>query len=99
MAYAAMVAVLALLGAGAGGVAVMAGENGHGAPGDVQAQSQWTGPSGFGNCSGPADGTGYQHGYGEPGMADDDGDGIPNGQDPDWVPPEDGTGHQYRRGP
>jgi len=23
---------------------------------------------------------------------DHDGDGIPNGQDPDWAPPEDGTG-------
>lgn len=27
-------------------------------------------------------------------MADDDGDGIPNGEDPDWIPPEDGSGHQ-----
>jgi len=27
-------------------------------------------------------------------MADDDGDGIPNGDDPDWIPPEDGSGHQ-----
>jgi hypothetical protein len=25
---------------------------------------------------------------------DFDGDGIPNGQDPDWVPPLDGTGYQ-----
>jgi len=25
---------------------------------------------------------------------DDDGDGIPNGQDPDWVKPADGTGYQ-----
>lgn len=31
---------------------------------------------------------------------DADGDGIPNGQDPDWVRPEDGTGRQlqHRRG-
>ncbi len=25
---------------------------------------------------------------------DADGDGIPNGQDPDWVKPQDGTGHK-----
>ena len=25
---------------------------------------------------------------------DDDGDGVPNGQDPDWVKPQDGTGHK-----
>lgn len=25
---------------------------------------------------------------------DHDGDGIPNGKDPDWVPPLDGTGYQ-----
>ncbi len=25
---------------------------------------------------------------------DDDGDGVPNGQDPDWVKPADGTGYQ-----
>ncbi len=32
---------------------------------------------------------------------DDDGDGIPNGMDPDWQPPADGTGHQhqFRAGP
>ncbi|MCK7471609.1 MAG: hypothetical protein MZU95_13200 [Desulfomicrobium escambiense] len=31
---------------------------------------------------------------------DADGDGIPNGQDPDWVKPADGTGYQeqYRKG-
>ena len=27
-------------------------------------------------------------------LRDFDGDGIPNGQDEDWVPPEDGTGYQ-----
>lgn len=26
---------------------------------------------------------------------DDDGDGIPNGQDPDYAPPRDGTGNQF----
>lgn len=26
---------------------------------------------------------------------DDDGDGIPNGQDPDYVPPADGTGRKF----
>ena len=34
-----------------------------------------------------------------PGAADDDGDGIPNGQDPDYVPPRDGTGRQWGRTP
>lgn len=29
------------------------------------------------------------------GPFDDDGDGIPNGQDPDYVRPQDGTGHQF----
>ena len=28
---------------------------------------------------------------------DADGDGIPNGQDPDYVPPKDGTGQQKGR--
>lgn len=30
----------------------------------------------------------------EPQGDDDDGDGIPNGQDDDYVPPQDGTGKQ-----
>lgn len=30
-----------------------------------------------------------------PAAPDDDGDGIPNGQDPDYVPPADGTGRQW----
>ncbi len=29
---------------------------------------------------------------------DHDGDGIPNGQDPDWMRPEDGTGYKNRHG-
>jgi len=29
-------------------------------------------------------------------MADDDGDGIPNGQDEDWMGPGDGTGYQHQ---
>ncbi len=33
-----------------------------------------------------------------PWMQDADGDGIPNGQDPDYVRPLDGTGNQYKRG-
>jgi hypothetical protein len=28
---------------------------------------------------------------------DDDGDGIPNGMDDDWVRPEDGTGYQLKQ--
>ena len=27
---------------------------------------------------------------------DDDGDGIPNCEDPDWFPPEDGTGYKHK---
>lgn len=33
-----------------------------------------------------------------PWMQDSDGDGIPNGLDPDYLPPQDGTGNQFRRG-
>jgi hypothetical protein len=89
MQYLAMFAVMAMLGAGAGGATVMAAGFGHGAPGDAQSQNQWTGPADFGNgtCSGGA--------YGDPLLADDDGDGIPNGQDADWTAPLDGTGYQY----
>ncbi len=29
------------------------------------------------------------------GPIDDDGDGIPNGLDPDYVKPQDGSGHQF----
>lgn len=41
---------------------------------------------------------GNQFGKGAPqqwGPFDDDGDGIPNGLDPDYVRPKDGTGHQF----
>ena len=44
--------------------------------------------NGYGICDN------YQAGYG----FDDDGDGIPNGQDPDYVKPEDGTGKKFMRG-
>ncbi len=89
MQYAAMFAIMAMLGAGAGGATAMAAGFGQGAPGVTQQQAQWTGPAefGYGNCTtGP---------YG-PLTVDDDGDGIPNGQDADWIPPEDGTGYQHR---
>jgi hypothetical protein len=36
----------------------------------------------------------FQAGYG----FDDDGDGIPNGQDPDYVKPKDGTGKKFGKG-
>ena len=36
----------------------------------------------------------FQAGYG----FDDDGDGTPNGQDPDYVKPEDGSGKKFMRG-
>ncbi len=90
MQYLAMFAVMAMLGAGAGGATAMAGGFGYGAPGDAHAQNAWTGPADFGNgtCDAGNDGT--------PLLADDDGDGIPNGQDPDWTPPLDGTGYQYQ---
>lgn len=29
-------------------------------------------------------------------LRDHDGDGVPNGQDPDWTRPEDGTGYQVQ---
>ena len=32
------------------------------------------------------------------GLRDHDNDGIPNGQDPDWTKPQDGTGNQYKKG-
>ncbi len=130
MQYLAMFAIMAMLGAGAGGTALMAADFGYGAPDDVQAQNRWTGPADFGygpeECTGeceqvrnqnrnqfgegPCDDTGERHRFGpDPGndtghrfgeseMADHDGDGIPNGLDPDWVRPEDGSGYQHRRG-
>lgn len=51
---------------------------------------------------GPGDGTGICQFVDEDGdgfndlAPDHDGDGIPNGLDPDYVRPEDGTGHQYK---
>ena len=32
------------------------------------------------------------------GLGDHDNDGIPNGQDPDWTKPKDGTGNQFKKG-
>jgi hypothetical protein len=32
------------------------------------------------------------------GLRDHDNDGIPNGQDPDWNRPQDGTGNQFKKG-
>ena len=32
------------------------------------------------------------------GLRDHDNDGIPNGQDPDWTKPQDGTGNQFKNG-
>jgi hypothetical protein len=31
-------------------------------------------------------------------LRDHDNDGIPNGQDPDWTKPQDGTGNQFKKG-
>lgn len=130
MQYLAMFAVMAMLGAGAGGATIMTADFGHGAPDDVQARNRWTGPADFGygpcDCECPTNGTGNQYryshgpnddqgnqyrysqgpnnnsgnqcGYRWQLMADDDGDGIPNGQDDDWVPPKDGDGYEHRHG-
>ncbi len=109
MQYLAMVAVMAMLGAGTGGTALMAADFGHGAPDETQAQNQWTDPADFGNGPGDCAGEQYRHAFGENPEdgrggyayqieADADGDGIPNGQDPDWQPPKDGTGYQWKRG-
>jgi len=46
----------------------------------------------------PAASAGSGNGYGYVWLRDDDGDGIPNGQDPDWIRPEDGTGYQMKYG-
>ncbi len=32
------------------------------------------------------------------GLRDHDNDGIPNGQDPDWTKPQDGTGNAFKKG-
>jgi len=40
--------------------------------------------------------TGPVYGYGFEWVRDDDGDGIPNRLDPDWIPPEDGTGYKMK---
>jgi len=41
-------------------------------------------------------GNGSAHGY--KWFQDDDGDGIPNGLDDDWAPPQDGSGFQWKHG-
>lgn len=41
---------------------------------------------------------GQGFGYNFHWMYDDDGDGIPNGQDDDWAPPLDGSGYQIKNG-
>lgn len=82
-----VIAIMAMLGTAAGGTAFAAG-NGWMAPSDpVAGCGQGPGPyAQLGNAS--------QHQYRL--LQDDDGDGIPNGQDEDWVPPMDGTGFHHR---
>ena len=46
----------------------------------------------------PAAHAGSAFGHGFAWMNDHDGDGIPNGQDEDWIRPMDGTGYKYRHG-
>lgn len=41
-------------------------------------------------------GNNWAHGFAW--INDHDGDGIPNGQDPDWIRPLDGTGYQHHIG-
>ena len=43
-------------------------------------------------------GNGPFYGYGFQWLRDDDGDGIPNHMDDDWVRPEDGTGYKMKHG-
>ncbi len=70
----AMVAIMAMLGAGTGSAAVMAADFGHGTPDDVQARNCWTGPADFGYGEGeqvgPVEGNQYRYGCGP-----DDGEG------------------------
>jgi hypothetical protein len=40
--------------------------------------------------------SGYGNGFAW--VNDDDGDGIPNGQDTDWIRPLDGSGYKFRHG-
>jgi hypothetical protein len=53
-------------------------------------------------ASGPfgpkGDGTGNAFAYFYQWLRDSDGDGVPNGLDPDWVRPEDGTGYGRHNG-
>lgn len=41
-------------------------------------------------------GSGFGHGFAW--VNDDDGDGIPNGRDTDWLRPRDGSGYKFRHG-
>ena len=52
------------------------------------------------NGQGPGNMAGAKAGYAYQLTRDDDGDGIPNGQDPDWVKPADGSGYmgQHQNG-
>jgi hypothetical protein len=46
----------------------------------------------------PAASAASAFGHGFAWFNDDDGDGIPNGQDPDWIRPLDGSGYKFRHG-
>ncbi|UCF05873.1 MAG: hypothetical protein JSV33_02210 [bacterium] len=57
------------------------------------AESMAAGPFGT-----KGDGTGNAFAYFYQWLRDSDGDGVPNGLDPDWVRPEDGTGYGRQNG-
>lgn len=49
-------------------------------------------------CTAPPAVAGSAFGHGYAWTNDDDGDGIPNGLDKDWIRPADGTGYKFRHG-
>lgn len=97
--------VLALLGTVVAGTAVAAAASAANAPEDApfseRFQNRWMEMWGFRhrehNGTGPM-GPMAEGGHAHQHQVDADGDGIPNCQDDDWVPPMDGTGFQHHRG-
>lgn len=61
---------------------------------DTNAQTKTKNGKSFVDLNGDGICDQFQAGYG----FDDDGDGIPNGQDPDYVKPEDGSGNKFMKG-
>jgi hypothetical protein len=95
MNYLGVVALMAMLGTAAGGSMVMASDGGYGAPWDMEAMGHHWGSDGC-QCAEAGHGMMGEHPCENHHMADHDGDGIPNCQDEDWAPPEDGTGYRHQ---